>query len=298
VNDSPDAGKKFKEATEAYEVLSDAKKRKLYDQFGHAGPQAGPGGPGAHTYTWTGAGGGGPSISFEEILQGFGGGGEGSPYMGMSLEELLQTLRGGGARAAGGARARRARPRSRKGQDVEYPITLDLLQAVQGFTASLRLALPDESGAERTEHIEVKIPAGVKDGSKVRVRGKGGQGPAGRGDLYIITHVRPHPYFRREGNDIYVDVPISIVEAALGAKIDVPTVDGMTSVTVPPGTGGSRRLRLRGKGVPATGHKTRGDQYVVVKVVPPKQVSQRGRELLEQFAEADPDDPRAEAPWK
>jgi len=287
VNKAPDAAERFREATEAYEVLSDPKKRKLYDQFGHAGPpRRGPGGAGAHAWSSTGAG---PSVSFEDILQGFGP--VGSGFMGMSLDELLEALRGGGAPG----RARRPGARATRGADMEYPLTLDFLQAVHGTTASLRLTMPDGSGEER---IDVKIPPGVRDGARVRVRGKGGQGPAGRGDLYILTQVRPHPYFRREGDDIYVDVPVGIVEATLGAKIEVPTLDGMTTVTVPPGTRSAQRLRLRGKGAPLAGGKGRGDQYLVIRIVPPKEVSQRGAELLSEFQKTDPHDPRAEAPWK
>jgi len=209
----------------------------------------------------------------------------------MSLDELLEALRGGGAPG----RARRPGARATRGADMEYPLTLDFLQAVHGTTASLRLTMPDGSGEER---IDVKIPPGVRDGARVRVRGKGGQGPAGRGDLYILTQVRPHPYFRREGDDIYVDVPVGIVEATLGAKIEVPTLDGMTTVTVPPGTRSAQRLRLRGKGAPLAGGKGRGDQYLVIRIVPPKEVSQRGAELLSEFQKTDPHDPRAEAPWK
>ncbi len=285
VNKAGDAASKFKEATEAYEVLSDSEKRAKYDQFGHAGPGmpfgAGQAPGGARTYTWTGRPGegfGGPGgVNFEEIF----GGGQG--FAGMSLDEILESL-GGAAR-----RGRRGRGRPQP-QDVEYEVTLDFMQAVQGATLSLRVQ--GANGQEET--INVKIPAGVDEGSKVRVRGKGAAG----GDLYLVTHIRTHPYFRREGGDIYVDLPIGITEAALGAKVDVPTLEGMTTLTVPPGSSSGRKLRLREKGIATAGSAARGDQYVVLKVVVPPSVSPKAGELLKEFDRAQPFDPRANVPWK
>jgi len=167
---------------------------------------------------------------------------------------------------------------------------------VWGTTAPIRIR--KGQGAEaQTETIEVKIPPGVREGSRIRVRGKGAEGRGGRGDLYILCHIRPHPYFERRGSDIHVDVPISITEATLGAKVDVPTVDGMTSVTIPPGTGGAKRLRLRGKGVRTPDGTSRGDQYVTIRVVPPARLSDRGRKLLQELRESDPYDPREGMPW-
>jgi DnaJ-class molecular chaperone len=142
----------------------------------------------------------------------------------------------------------------------------------------------------------VRIPPGVREGSKVRVRGKGQVAPGGSGDLYIRVHVRPHEYFRREGDDIYVHVPISLGEAALGGKVDVPTIDGMTTVTIPPGTASSKRLRLRGKGIARAG-ASRGDQYVIIEIVPPRQLTDRHRELLEELERLSPESPRSECPW-
>jgi DnaJ-class molecular chaperone len=112
-----------------------------------------------------------------------------------------------------------------------------------------------------------------------------------------MVHITAHPYFRREGKDIYLDLPISIAEAALGAKIDVPTLDGMMTVTVPPGTGSGQKLRIKGKGVGSAGDQ-RGDQYIVIKVVAPKDVSEKGRELMRQFAQEEKNDPRANVAWK
>ncbi len=283
VNKASEAAEKFKEATEAYEVLSDPQKRKIYDQFGHAGLEGQARGQpaGETSFRW----------SPETGRQGFGVedffGGRGGGFVGMSLEEILDALSRRGRR---GGRA----SRSRKGADIETHIELDFLQAARGATITLRL--PGSEGGAQS--ITVKIPPGVREGSKVRIRGKGQAGPAGPGDLYIVTHVHPHPYFRREERDIYVDLPISITEASLGAKVDVPTLEGTMTVTIPPGTGGSQRLRLKGKGVGAPGSDQRGDQYVVVRIVPPKALSARGKELLGEFQSLQEYDPRRDVPWR
>ena len=278
VNKSPGAEEKFKQASEAYEVLSDPQKRSMYDQFGGVGRGGvAPGAPGR-----------GAAVSFEDIFGAARAGAAGGGFMGMSLDEILGTLRGGKQKA------RRSR-RKQRGPDAEYNLTLDFMQAMWGTTASIRITGPGPKGPQET--LDVKIPPGVGEGSKIRLRGKGAPGPAGAGDLYIITHVRPHPYFRREGHDIYLDVPISISEAALGARIDVPTIDGMMRVTVPPGTAGGKRLRLKEKGVRGVGGKHRGHQYVVIRIVPPDKLSAEGRKLLEEFQKIHPPSPRANAPW-
>jgi len=287
VNKAPGAVEKFKAATEAYEVLSDQKSRGLYDRFGHAGltGAGAPGGP--RSYTWTGTPGEGVSFDIGDI---FGRTSDADSFTRMGLDEILAAL--GGRRASG--RGRRTRRRPARGSDVEHHVTLEFIQAVRGTTVSLRL----DPGGGAGETINIKVPPGVREGSRIRVRGKGAEGPGGRGDLYIVTHIRPHGYFRREGDDIYVDLPISLTEAALGASVDVPTIDGMTTVKVPPGTSSSRRLRLRGKGVGAPGKGERGDQYIVIKIVPPTKLSQRGKAILKEFQEAENFDPRRKAPWK
>jgi DnaJ-class molecular chaperone len=234
------------------------------------------------------------SFDFGDFFRGAGGqqAGPGPDFMHMGLEEILEAL-GGRMGGAGRARPGAARRRPQRGQHLESRITLDFLQAVRGTTVTLKV---DRPGAG-TETIDVKIPAGISEGAKVRVKGKGGQGPAGSGDLYIVVHTREHPYFRREGADIYLEAPIGIDEAALGAKVDVPTIDGTMTVTVPAGSPSGRMLRLKGKGVEMPG-QPRGDQYVVLRVVPPKELSEAGRELLEKFREAESYNPRQEAPWR
>lgn len=294
VNKAKDSVDKFKEATAAYEVISDPEKRKLYDQFGFAGPQgfgqAGPSagrpggrGPGGRTYTYTG-GQGGQGVNFEDMFAN-------SPFAGMSLEELLSNL-GGYGRRAGGRRGRAAQaPREEAPAEAQTSISLDFMQAIRGCTTTLQLASPDGS----VEQIDVKIPPGVHEGSKIRVRGKHGHALAG--DLYITVHVREHPYFRREGSDILVEAPISITEAGLGGEVTVPTIDGAATVKTPPGASSGTKLRLRGKGVsdPRTGQ--RGDQYVVLKVVLPKTFSEAGQKLLRELARTDPYDPRKSVKW-
>ena len=148
----------------------------------------------------------------------------------------------------------------------------------------------------RSERINVKIPAGVDNGSRVRVAGKGEAGAKGgpAGDLYIVTRVRPHPYFERKGDNLYSELPLSVREAALGDKIEVPTVDGMVSLTIPAGIQAGQQLKLKGKGVPHLGGSGSGDHYVTVKVVTPTGLSERSREILREFDRSQPSDPRSD----
>jgi DnaJ-class molecular chaperone len=296
VNKAKDAPEKFKEATAAYEVLSDPQKRQTYDQFGHAGPGAGAGPfggrPGAggrggpRVYTWSGRGGQQVPPDFEDVFAS-------SPFAGMSLEELLGSL-GGGRRPWGRRRGQPAPEESQGvGPDQEYPLTLDFLQAVNGSVLPLELRQPDGS----TERINVKIPPGVHEGSRIRVRGKGAGGPGAPGDLYILVHVRDHPYFRRQNDDIYLDLPVSLYEAALGAQVAVPTLDGQARLKVPPGSSSGVRLRLKGRGVANARGGGRGDQYVVIKIVLPPGFSDQGKKLLGELAGGDPYNPREGLPW-
>jgi DnaJ-class molecular chaperone len=251
---------RFKEVQEAYDVLSDKNKRTQYDRFGFAGP----GGQGPFR-----AEGGGPG-NFE--------------FQGVNPEDLASIFAafGGGGGDLGsmfGQRGRGRRRTARPPESVEAEVAIPFLKAALGGTVSLSV-----DGRE----IDVRVPAGVEEGKKLRLAG---QGPGG-GDLLVRIKVEPHPYFRREGKDVVLEVPVSISEAVLGAKVDVPTLDGThLTVKVPPGTSSGARLRLRGKGIAG------GDQFIEIKIVVPKASDERSRELIEEFARLNPQNPRENAPW-
>lgn len=261
------ASEKFKKVQEAYAVLGDAEKRAQYDRFGHAFNKAG-GGP---TYQWSGGPGGGAGpIDLGDLF------GEG-----VDLGDLF-----GGFGGRGGGR-RGPSPRPAKGQDLRTELTVPFLVAAEGGQHELGL-----NRAGKTERITVKIPAGLTDGSTIRLAGEGHPGAAGgpHGDLLLTIRVAPHPYFRREGNDLTVDIPITPAEAALGSKVEAPTLtEGRVVVTIPPGTSSGRKLRLRGKGVADRKTGTRGDLYVVAKVTVPDTLSDEQRDLFERLKTLDRD---------
>ncbi|MGQ0635890.1 MAG: DnaJ C-terminal domain-containing protein [Planctomycetaceae bacterium] len=276
VNKDKGASEKFKQVQEAFDVLSDTEKRQQYDRFGQvfpggAGPQPG------RSYPWTGpAGGQGGPIDLGDLF-----GGQ------VDLEELFGGAMGGRGGPNFGRGGRRG---PAPGQDVESEAEIPFQVAVDGGKIELVL---DRGG--KTERLTVKIPAGVDNGSVVRLSGQGlpgaGGGPAG--DLLVRIRVAPHPWFRRDGHDLYLDVPITVTEAALGAKVEVPTLsEGRVVLTIPPGTASGAKLRLRGKGVMDLGTKERGDQYVVIKIIPPQKLSERARKLLQELAEEAPQSPR------
>jgi curved DNA-binding protein len=269
ISKESDAAERFKQVNEAFEVLSDPQKRTMYDRFGTARPGAA--GPQGQTYTWGGPTGGAGPVDLEQLF-----GGQ------VDLGDLF-----GGGFGAGGRRGRRDRP----GSDVEFNIEIPFQVAVEGGSHDIHL---DRAG--KTERISIKIPPGIDTGNVIRLAGQGQPGIGGGppGNLLITVRVAPHPVFRREGNNLLVDVPVSMYEATLGAKVEVPTLsEGPVLVTIPPGTSSGAKLRLRGKGVPDREAKQRGDQYVVIKVVVPQNLGPRARELLEQLQEAAPVNPRA-----
>lgn len=328
---------KFKQLQEAYDILSDSKKRQMYDQYGFYSDNIPPGGPGS-----------GPQQDGEGVNFDFGGfdfgGGSGAQGGGASFRDLFsQFFRGG--RAAGGE------PEHEPGGDLEYQIEIDFWDAVRGAvkkltitrldtcdtchgtgaigsaqtcptchgsgtiqqaagkmkfnvpctrcggTGKIRKVCPTCSGEgrlRRTETIEVRIPAGVASGSRVRVPGKGNAGTMGAppGDLYLRVDVRPHTFFERRGDDLYTKVPVTVTEATLGAKVEVPTIDGRSLVRIPPGTNSGKTLRLKEKGVPSARSGARGDQYVEIQVVVPQPTDERVRNLMKELETVAPDDPR------
>ncbi len=259
---APEAEARFKDVAEAYQTLKDPEKRAAYDELGRrpAGEEFAP------PPQWTRDFGGGVQ-SFEDI----------------DLADLLDAL-GRGHR--GGARRG---PVPMHGRDFETAVRISLEDAHRG--ARLNLDLSDEGGG-RT--LEVTIPPGVSEGQKLRLRGKGGKGRNGGpdGDIYLHITLAPHPVFRPDQHDLHFDLALAPWEAALGAEVEVPTLDGPVLLTVPPGTRSGRKLRLRGRGL-ANGRGGHGDLYANVRIDVPTTLSDRERELFNQLADASRFNPRA-----
>jgi len=258
---------KFKEIQDAYEVLSDKTKRAHYDQFGFADPQqfgGFGGGPGGFQ--------GGQNVDLGEILRRFGMG------QGESAEFDPSEMFGMFGQQAGTRGRRGGRP-PRRPEPIETELPIPLVTAARGGSVSFRID-------DRT--IDLNVPPGSEEGKKLRLQGQGHHG----GDLIVTLKIEPHPYFRREGKDIHLDVPLTIAEAVLGAKIEVPTLLGeRLTVTVKPGSSTGTKLRLRGQGIAG------GDQYLDLKIVTPPTMDARSRELIEEFARLNPQSPRLGAPW-
>lgn len=342
------AEERFKQVQEAYDVLSDAKKRQMYDQYGFYSEHGMPGpGPEAGAGQQPNMDFGG--FDFSEFFQGGGAGGH-------------RTATGGGGGGGGFrdifsqffSRGAAAQPEPEKGGDLEYAMNIDFWQAIKGTQAKLNItrydicptchgtgsaggqtitcpqcngtgsvsqmagamrfnltcpkcngsgklknACPTCNGEGRiahTETVEVRIPPGARNGSRLRVPGKGNAGTLGAppGDLYITTRVEEHPYFHRDGDDIQIRVPITVWEAGLGAKIEVPTIDGRTLLKVPQGTRNGQKFRLREKGVFNARTSQRGDQIVEVDIQAPRVQDERTKEILRELAGLHPEDPRAD----
>jgi len=290
-----EAEERFKQINEAYEVLSDAEKRTKYDELGsrwreyEQAQRAGAAGDGrGRPFDWSDFGGGAPgggvryeyrSTGEDDLHDLFG---DESPFSDF-FETFFASSGGGGARR--GAGARRA-PRSRAGSDIEYPLEVPLVDAYTGTTVTL--ALQGEDG--QTKRIEVKIPPGVRTGSRIRVAGKGGQGSAGgkAGDLFLVISLARDPRFELRGDDLYTTVRAPFTTLLLGGEAHVTTPDGRTlALRIPAHTQDGRSFRLRGQGMPRLGKSpAKGDLHAEVHAELPTHLSERERELLEEFQRA------------
>jgi DnaJ-class molecular chaperone len=302
-NKSADAEAKFKEISEAYQVLSDKDKRALYDQFGENYDKVAAGGPppGAAGYSSAGYGG----INFEDLLnnarrQQGAGGGSGFPGGNVYVEngevgdigDIFSTIFGGRAPQStpgagrGGGFNFRARRGPQKGQDVEQPLEISLGESIHGTQRALQLTIRDPHTGSHQRNVTVKIPAGVREGARVRVANQGVPGDNGgpNGDLFLKIHIAPHPFWSREGDNLKCEIPITFAEAALGATIDVPTVNGEVKMKIPAGTQSGQTFRLSGRGVPHHKGGGAGDQLVKVKVAVPKNLGPKEEELIREFA--------------
>jgi len=279
VNKEPDAAERFAEVQEAYDVLSDEEKRSRYDQFGHAGVGSAAGGPQAATGGWSDV----DPETFESIFGDFFGkrGGAGA--------------QGGfdfGGMGGGGRPRQQVHPR--RGADFEHDVTIPFIVAANGGSETIRVA--DAAGS--VQSIEVKVPAGIADGATLRVRGKGSPGVGGGapGDIRLRVQVGEHPWYRRDGLDLLMDLPITIVEAARGVQVELPLLSGTVSLRVPPGTGSGAKLRVSGKGI-TSAKGVSGDFFAIVSIVAPKDLSEEDLQRLDEIGEALPD-PRATLPWQ
>jgi molecular chaperone DnaJ len=303
------AEKKFKEINEAYEVLSDKKKRAEYDQFGKATFEGGQGfgGSGAHDF---GYGAGSAEDIFSNLFRSFRQeevpqrGGDLVTRFEISLEEAYQGVtkpitltREISCKRCGGSGAETSHTCSQckgSGTVKQSRGVFRLSQPCpscrgRGKVISKACTVCRGSGsASANETIKVKIPPGADTGSRVKLRGIGSAGVMGGppGDLYIELEVKPHPTFKRDGDSIYVDIPVTIMEATLGGKIKVPTLDGTVTMTLPPGTDSGKKFKLKGKGIPHRKTGTRGDEFAIINIVVPKKVSAKTKEALEEIEKA------------
>lgn len=287
--DDKSATKRFQEIQAAFDVLNNPEKREMYDRYGSSFETAGSGGPRGGGAWGPGPGGGFPpgGYSAEDVdfRQFFGDrfGEEGPGGLG---DIFAQFRKGGGAQR--GSRSRR------RGADMAHEIHIPFTTSITG--GEIQIGVQRPSG--KTETLMVKVPPGIEDGKKIRIRGQGepAQGRGAPGDILLTVRVEPHPFFQRRGNHLHVKLPITLGEAAAGAKVDVPTPSGTVAVSIPPGTSSGQKLRVKGHGVaPKVG--TPGDLYAEVQIVLPKRLSDADRELLREIDLRHPLHPRENLRW-
>jgi curved DNA-binding protein len=291
VNKEKGAEERFKQIAEAYAVLKDPEKRKKYDALGpnwRAGEDFTPP-PGWQEFHFEFPGGAGRSRT---RTRGFGAGGVGSGFSDFFDMLFGQGFGGFGPYAAGPEPDSWATPSAQ-----EADLTISLEEAYRGATKSLVLQTveygPDGGARPATQRYDVKIPAGVTEGSRIRLagRGKNATGKPTQPDLILRVHLAPHPVFKVEGYDLHVTLPVTPWEAALGAKVDVPTLDGTVKMTLPAGTPGGKRFRLRGKGLRQT-DRERGDLYATVQITVPHTLTSKERELFQELQRISSFNPR------
>jgi DnaJ-class molecular chaperone len=284
--DDKAAQKKFQEVQTAFDVLNDSEKREMYDRYGSSfetmGASGFRGGP-----SW-GTGPGEARVEDIDFGQFFGErfGEEGAG----GFADIFTQFR----RPSGRGARRTASATPRRGVDIRHELEIPFNTSISG--GEVHIAVRRQSG--KTETIAVKIPPGIEDGKKIRIRGQGEPGPSGSpaGDILITIHVSPHPWFQRRGNNLHLKVPITLAEAARGAKVDVPTPRGTVSLSVPAGTSGGTKLRVKGHGV-ASKNGPSGDLLAEVQIVLPKELSEADQQAIRELGERYPQNPRADLRW-
>ena len=276
--DAKDAQERFKRIQEAYDVLSDDDKRAAYDRYGSDFEKMRSGGfhpgPGASGFE---------GLDLEQIF-GRGGGRGGGPQFEGGFGDFFEQILGGAGRSGGRAKGRGRTAPPQRGANVRHELEIPLLTAVLGGKTEFYLARNSSS-----EKLSVKIPAGVKTGSKIRLRDQGQPSPNGgpTGDLILLIRVSDHPHFRRVGQNLELTLPISVKEAGLGAKIEIPTPHGTVALTVPESSSSGRRLRLKGQGV-KNPDGSAGDLLIVLQIQMPKELDDESKALLEKFDAKNP----------
>ncbi len=287
--DDKTAKTKFQQVEKAFDVLNDPEKREMYDRYGSSFETMGAGGPHAGP-AWGGGPGAGPG----------GVGAEGFDFSQFFGERFGEEPAGGFGeifgqfrRAAGRGPGKTAASR-RRGADVRHELKIPFQTSITGGEAQLTL----RRSSGKTETITVKIPATIEDGKKIRVRGQGEPGPRGgaSGDILITIRVAAHPCFQRRGNHLHVKVPVTLAEAALGAKVDVPTPRGTVSLSIPAGSSSGTKLRVKGHGA-APKNGPPGDLLAEIQIVLPEEIGDSDRQAFEQFGRRHPQDPRANLHW-